>query len=310
MVSYQLSSVNSCYLSSTTMNDNKSVRTRARSANEMQSIEEKLDLILSKITQIESDSASFKADINSIKEDTKKFTAEINKTLDFYSEKLTDVEHNLEHTNTKVKIHDENIDTLKSDNISLRQEVSILKKKLNANAQYLKSNCLEIQGVPESKTENVTDLVVAVAGVLGFNMVPTMIDAAHRLAPISGRNGPRHIIVKFCRRFDMEQVRRLAIKKKGFSASNLGFSSDLTVYVNLAMTRETRILWADTRKLKDELRYKFAWITATGKIFLRKSEGDRPVLIEDHSDLQRLRRVPRKVPVTESVKNGESHTDG
>lgn len=186
-----------------------------------------------------------------------------------------------------------------------------MKKKANSSAQYSRCNCLEIQGIPETRMENVYDLVTAVAGVLGFKLEPWMIDAAHRLAAVPGRSGPRNIIVKFCRRIDMDQVRRLAIKKKGFSASNLGFSSEHTVYVNLSMTRETRILWSETRKLKSDLQFKYAWITAAGKIFLRKREEDRPQLIEDQSDLQRLRstvsRGTGKKP--ESEANASSKDD-
>ncbi|KAG8291220.1 hypothetical protein J6590_065648 [Homalodisca vitripennis] len=66
----------------------------------------------------------------------------------------------------------------------------------------------------------------SVARVLEFKVEPTMIGDAHRLAAIPGRSGPRSLIVKFCRRFDMKQLRRLAIRYKGFSASNLGFLSD------------------------------------------------------------------------------------
>jgi hypothetical protein len=139
------------------------------------------------------------------------------------------------------------------------------------------------------------DIVKSVAEVLGFKLMPSMIDAAHRLAPIPSRSGePRGIIVKFCRRIDMDEMRRLAIRRKGFSAANLGFSSDQKIYVNLSMTRETRALWYQTRKAKDELHFKFAWITSSGKIFLRKSEEAAPILIEDSSDIQKLRDAQSK----------------
>ncbi|KAG8334058.1 hypothetical protein J6590_098113 [Homalodisca vitripennis] len=130
------------------------------------------------------------------------------------------------------------------------------------------------------------DLVVSVANVLGFRLEPSMVDVAHRLAPIPEGSGLRNIIVKFCRRFDMEEVRRLAIRRKGFSASNLG------------------ILWTNTIKLKDELQYRFAWITSAGKIYLRKSDKQRPILIEDLSDLERLRSTAAGGPA--AGENGDT----
>ncbi|KAG8250360.1 hypothetical protein J6590_103425 [Homalodisca vitripennis] len=157
-----------------------------------------------------------------------------------------------------------------------------------------------IESVPETSTENVMDLVVAVANVLGFRLETSMIGRS----TIPGGSGPQNIIVKSCCLFDMEEVRRLAIRRKGFSASNLGFSSQGNVYVNLLMTRQTRILWTNTRKLKDELQYTFAWITSAGKIYLRKSDRQRPILIEDLSDLERLRSTATGGPA--AGENGDT----
>ncbi|KAG8336683.1 hypothetical protein J6590_041052 [Homalodisca vitripennis] len=158
--------------------DNKAVRTRAQSASEMQAIESKLDLILSEISEI--------------------------------------------------------------------------------NSQYTRSNCLEIQGVPETSTENVMDLVVAVANVLGFRLETSMVDVAR------------------------SKFGAWLLEGRG----------------------ETRILWTNTRKLKDELQYTFAWITSAGKIYLRKSDRQRPILIEDLSDLERLRSTATGGPA--AGENGDT----
>ncbi|XP_046677473.1 DNA-dependent protein kinase catalytic subunit-like [Homalodisca vitripennis] len=62
---------------------------------------------------------------------------DINQTLDFYSKRLTDIENDVDRSKGRNKrTQGENIELLKSDNVSLRREVSSLKKKLNANAQY------------------------------------------------------------------------------------------------------------------------------------------------------------------------------
>ncbi|KAG8335522.1 hypothetical protein J6590_065923 [Homalodisca vitripennis] len=128
-----------------------------------------------------------------------------------------------------------------------------------------------------------------------------MVDAVHRLAPnIKHPNAPRGITVKFCRRIDMEEMRRKAIQKKGFSASNLGLSSMKTVYVNLAMSRETRILWAAVRRFKENNQYKFAWITSSGKIYLQKTEKGPAALIEDETDLIRLQPSKKQHQPTQS----------
>ncbi|KAG8337378.1 hypothetical protein J6590_024368 [Homalodisca vitripennis] len=83
--------------------------------------------------------------------------------------------------------------------------------------------------------------------------VPGTVDVVHRLAPnVKNPNTPREIIVKSCRRIDMEDMRHKAIKKRRFSASNLGLASECTLYVNLAMSRVTRIQWAAVRRFREE----------------------------------------------------------
>lgn len=264
-------------------------KTRTRSQSELLNIDDKLDRIISDIARIQSDNTSIKEDINLIRSDIKQFKDDISVTVNSCFDELKEFKDIFQDFRTKLNEQEEQIDCLRSENKQLKNEVGILKKRVNTSEQYSRSNCLDIQGVPETKSENILDVVTKVAQVVGFNLEPNMVDAVHRLAPNTNKpNTPRGIIVKFCRRIDMEEMRRKAIKKRGFSAANLGLSSEQTVYVNLAMTRETRILWAAVRKFKEENRYRFAWVTSSGKIYLRKAEREPAILIEDLKDLQRL----------------------
>ncbi|KAG8265579.1 polycystic kidney disease protein 1-like [Homalodisca vitripennis] len=122
-----------------------------------------------------------------------------------------------------------------------------------------------------------------------LNLEYSMIDAAHRLAKNPNKpESPRGIIVKFCRRVDMEEMRQRAKVKKWINAGDLGYQSDNKIFINLSLSRESRILWNEVRKFKDDNNFKFAWITNSGKIFLRKIEGHAPVLVSEVSDLDKL----------------------
>lgn len=264
-------------------------KARTRSQSEFQVIEDKLDLIISDIAKIKSDGVTLKEDVGSMRNEIKEFKEDINRAVDLCFEKVKDLEVAVSGTTSKVCSQEQEIESLRSENVQLTRELLAVKKNLNSSAQYSRSNCLDIQGVPEVKSENILEVVIKVANFVGFVLEPSMIDAVHRLAPNANRpNAPRNIIVKFCRRIDMEEMRRKASTKRGFSAANLGLESEQLVYVNLAMTRDTRILWSETRKFKAEHHYQFAWITSSGKIFLRKAERKSAILIEDLSDLQRL----------------------
>lgn len=140
--------------------------------------------------------------------------------------------------------------------------------------QYSRNNCLEIRGVPEIKSENIVSISKQVASALNFKLEDPMIDAVHRLAKNPNKpDEPRGIILRFCRRLDMEEMRRKARVKRAFSASELGFRSENKVTVNLSLTKDTRILWAAVQTFKTRKNFKFSWITNAGKIFLRRSEG-------------------------------------
>lgn len=61
-----------------------------------------------------------------------------------------------------------------------------------------------------------------------------MVDAVHRLAKnLTMSNSPRGIILKFCRRVDMEEMRRWSKFKRYISASELGYMSCICQHVSL-----------------------------------------------------------------------------
>ncbi|XP_046662863.1 uncharacterized protein PF11_0207-like [Homalodisca vitripennis] len=111
------------------------------------------------------------------------------------------------------------IDVLKVENSQLQRELEQVKKELCDVQQYSRRNTVDIQGVPENKSENVFEVVKAVAKVLRFDLKPEMIDAVHRPAGGSGASRPRGIILKFVRRGDCDELLRLAKVKRGFPAS-------------------------------------------------------------------------------------------
>ncbi|KAG8265005.1 hypothetical protein J6590_104717 [Homalodisca vitripennis] len=83
------------------------------------------------------------------------------------------------------------IDDLKVENSQLQRELDHVKQELCNVQKYSCRNTVNIQGVPENKSENVFEVVKAVAKVLRFDLKPEIIDAVHRLAGDSGSSRPR-----------------------------------------------------------------------------------------------------------------------
>lgn len=263
--------------------------TRNNSTAEM-TVDQKLDLLLSELADIKSDNREFRNDMAEIKQEIKEFKCDVNKALEFCNEQITSCVSELKECKDKLQRCESTIEELQSANTSLQKQLLSTKQAQFASDQYSRSNCLEIRGVPHTKQENVIDVVKNVAKAINFKLEEGMIDAVHRLSQNPKDPGsPRGIILKFCRRLDMEAMRARTRVKNGFSAAELGYTSENKVFVNLSLTRETRVLWMDTRAAKQRKGYKYAWMTSAGKIFVRREEGTRAIHIASKADLELLK---------------------
>lgn len=264
-------------------------QTRNNAANDM-SIDQKLDLLLSEVADIKNDNKQLKEDLLEVKEDLKQLKLDVNESIDLCFNKLKDCEEKLNSNSSNISANEEKIQGLVCENNSLKKQLGEAQKMLRSVEQYSRSNCLEIHGVPEERSESVIDVVKKVGRVLNYDVRDEMIDAVHRLAK-NPRNPSAHrgIIVKFCRRLEMEQFRAKTRVKNGFAASELGYKTESRVFVNLSLSKDTRILWTETRAFRQQRNYKYAWISNSGKIFLRKEEGFAAILISESADLQKLK---------------------
>lgn len=252
--------------------------------------DQKLDLILKEISEIKSQNSKFSADISEMKDTIEKFKTDINETVDLCFAKLEDTNKIVKINKDNILFHETRIETLSSELDRVKKQVAELQQTVAVSNQYSRSNCLEIYGVPEAKNEDVMEVVKSVAKVLNFELKERMIDAVHRLAKNQRKpEAHRGIIVKFCRRIDMESLRSRTRVKNGFSAAELGMNSESKIFINLSLSPFTKYLWGEVRAFKNEHGYKYAWITSAGKVFLRKTDGSRPIHVSGKSDLDKLK---------------------
>lgn len=181
----------------------------------------------------------------------------------------------------------DNIDTLKSENITLKKEICTVRAELSDLQQYTRNNSVDIQGVPEIKSENIFEVVQRVSRAVRFELKEDMVDVVHRLAGGRGDSRPRGIILKFVRRTDRDELLRLAKVKRGFSASELGVTSDNKVFINPSLSRNNRQLLFLARSAAREGVVKYAWFN-NGKVWIRKSEGHPAIAVTSRDQLQGL----------------------
>lgn len=181
----------------------------------------------------------------------------------------------------------DNISTLRSENISLKKEIHEVHTELSNLQQYTRNNSVDIQGVPELRGENIVDVVHRVSRAVRFDLKEDMIDVVHRLAGGKGDSRPRGIILKFVRRTDRDELLRLAKVKRGFSASELGTTSDNKVFINPSLSKNNRQLLFLARTSVREGAVKYAWFN-NGKVWIRKSDGQPAIAITSRDQLQGL----------------------
>lgn len=181
------------------------------------------------------------------------------------------------------------VEDLREENAYLQKELEFVKHELCDLQQYSRRNTVDVQGVPEAKSENIFEVVRRVASVLRFDLKPEMVDAVHRLAGSSDGSRPRGIIVKFVRRGDCDELLRLAKVKKGFSASELNVNSDSKIYVNPSLSKMNRELLYLAKTAAREGVVKYVWFS-NGKVLVRKKEGQPAIHISTRYQLQNLRR--------------------
>lgn len=182
-----------------------------------------------------------------------------------------------------------NYENQKKENVELRNKIEELIKinkekdakicelniKVNELEQYTRRDTIEIYGVKEQENENLQDIVFNISDKIGVEMKAEDIQVVHRNGRKIKEHVKRTIIVKLNRKKAEEIINKRKMLKQIQDENG-------RIFVNEAMSPFYKDLLWKTKSRARELGYQFVWFKR-GKLFVRKSEGTRPVriLIED-----------------------------
>ena len=207
------------------------------------------------------------------------------KSISFLDEKFEEMKKVTE----KLKIDNQE---LRNENDSLHKKVNDLGRQINDLDQYHRRVNLEIVGIPENKEEKTEDIVLAVAQRIDPSVKATDIDIAHRIgSPKSGEGDrrPRQIIVRFTNRRARNAVYDGRKRLKGTTSKDLGYSNTRNqIYVNENLVSTTRELLGSVNEARKKTGFKFLW-TYNGKIFVKKSEKEFPIIIHTKDDIAKMK---------------------
>ncbi|KAG7299953.1 hypothetical protein JYU34_016980 [Plutella xylostella] len=215
--------------------------------------------------------------------------ADYSQAMKFFNEKFEEMVIRQGEYIDKVK-------TLEKDNQFLRDHVEKLNQRLKQIEDNARSANVEIQCLPENRSENLVSTVQQLGNVVKCPLNSSDILYCSRVAKMNtDSNRPRNVIVKLSSPMQRDTLLAACIKfnksnqNDKLNTSHLGIAVDkkAPVYICEHLSPETKSLHAAARLKARELNYKFVWVRKN-RVFMRKTEASDYVLIRNIEFLSKL----------------------
>ncbi|XP_045450618.1 uncharacterized protein LOC123659445 [Melitaea cinxia] len=219
-------------------------------------------------------------------------------------EEMSDMRNSMDFMNSKfeslLKEHKETkkvMVELQKENSVLQSNVRDLNARINTLEQNARSANVEIQCVPERKSENLVHIVTQLGAVVGCAVPQEQIAHCSRIAktkPNSSRL--KSVVVQFASRKICDEFLAASInfnrgksKEEKLNSSHLGFNGEkTTIYIVDHLSPMNKRLHAAARTTAKEKGCKHVWVR-NGRIFMRKTDGSDYILVRDLDSLNNLK---------------------
>lgn len=150
----------------------------------------------------------------------------------------------------------------------------------NESEQYSKNQNIEIKGIPIVQNEDCLAIVRKIGDLVGCEINESDLDGCHRLRQTKSNNPPS-IVARFVRKTMKREVMKKRKEKGSVFTSELGIPGDNhQIFLNDHLTAYNRKLLAKAIEGKKQGKLDAAW-TSFGKVFVKKSQKDRPTQVKD-----------------------------
>lgn len=219
--------------------------------------------------------------------DIKKEQKDICESLELCHSNIKDIKQLITDQDLKIAKCEENIEQNSEDTLKISRLVSKVEENVRDLEQYSHRNNLIVYGIPEDKNENILNVVRRLASALQFEDWSTsLMDAVHRMGKTTGTR-PRPIIIRFVSRLDKDLFLNKRKVRRNLKATDLGYSSENSIFVNESLTSANRELLKRTREVARTRGYSQVW-TANCAIFTRRDKGSPAIKITSARDLDRM----------------------
>lgn len=186
---------------------------------------------------------------------------------------------------------------LENENSPLQTAVSELTSRVAQMEQHSRDCNLELQCVPESRSENLLSIFNQLLCTVSCELPDSSMRAIHRVAKLNPNSDrPRSIVVKMVTPQARDTVLAAVVKfnkskkrnEDKLSALHLGFGNNRqSIFVSEHLTVANKKLHAATRATAKEKGFEYVWIR-NGRILIRKNNDSPPLIVKNEDHLKSL----------------------
>ncbi|XP_060810000.1 uncharacterized protein LOC132904094 [Amyelois transitella] len=233
-------------------------------------------------------SRDIKRDFAAESVDTRSKLQELTESIVYMSSRYEEVKADLESKENRIR-------TLETENAGLKSQVVDLNTRLNNLEQQSRDCNIEIQCVPEHKSENLSTIVKQLSATVGLGLREHEVLNYHRVAKVNQDSSrPRSIVVKLSSPLVRDNL-IAAVKTFNrvhqhdkLNSSHFGLAGERTpVYICEHLSPSNKQLHAAARKFAKEKKYQFVWVR-NGKVHLRKDPTSKSFVVRDIDFLSTL----------------------
>lgn len=220
---------------------------------------------------------------------------ELCKLTTCFGELKSSLEHTdaeLQNTNKRVselEKRDVHIKNLEFQLVEMNSTVSQLKRDNRQQQQWARQLNVELVGIPESKDENLQDIVFRLAEHVGITLTANDIDNTTRVQPMNrDSKRPRNIIIKMKQRKHKDNFIAGVRKHRGITSAAIGMPGEPSkIYANDHLIPENKLLLKSCRNLASQNGFSYVWVK-NGRIYVRRNDTCPAFLIDSEVDLRKI----------------------
>lgn len=177
--------------------------------------------------------------------------------------------HQIDNYDRKLESKDREINDMKLT-------IHVLTQKIEAQEQLNLKNEIEIIGVPEQGSENLTHVVLTASKKLGVDLQECDIDEVRRAGPkrpnpsAPAASKTRPVVVKFLRKARRDEVLAAAKVRRNLTSEHIVYGTTASIYFNERLTPSNRQLFREARMRAKLHNFSFCWIR-NGNVYVRKA---------------------------------------